>query len=726
MASLDYRLNPLFTIKECSSCGSLYNKGYCCTPDSSQQPLRDCPKCGNPVEGPNCQGCALWRKKLKEVWFTICHENGIYQDILNTYESSDDDTNVVNVPRKPFVVKQDPGENSSQSPPQINHNCCYECGDSLDGIFCHDALPQYETYSCELCGNDSHYGFDCPPRVPLVYEQEPCYNQNFSDNYYPQNSPSFSQQYLCCDNCGGPHATFQCHPMNQNFNSFGFDHIQPPQQFDNHQPQEIPEVTPFVESKEWIETNNELYKMMEDFMKRMNQQREQEALLVAQREQELREQEQAAQEKEELSPNFVFRQLIEETCGTKVCEEQKQNMEDTMLDLLKICQQKELYCIHNNVEDLIESALNSKLLLINLNSQRLNKEEQEVKNIAEPAAKRQTRITSCLQNFKVISKESTIPLNKTPQISPVNAITHDLPTEEPEDSLIMGNEELSTIPEKESDEFIKSSVEDLIPIPRESEDSSGSDSESVLPSSDDFSPIFEEKSVTFSNPLFEFDDEYISNDVNPLFDEVLENIESKDSYVSNLDEPALLVTPLSDANEDECFDPGGVIDEIDAFLDMDISTDIENGYHDSEGDIIYLESLLIDDTSPNLPPEVFLDHDPRSLKDEPDNDDLMTEDKVFDPGIYEKSFSLTFVKLTFEDRHYFPITFVIRIFLPYPTYSVDSIFLLSFGSKDTIFDPGISTFHFSSLKPVAYENPIVIFLFFYFCPKDKGIRGDSS
>ncbi|GKD41136.1 hypothetical protein Tco_1261343 [Tanacetum coccineum] len=156
-------------------------------------------------------------------------------------------------------------------------------------------------------------------------------------------------------------------------------------------------------------------------------------------------------------------------------------MEDTMLDLLEICPKKELYCIHNNVEDLIESALNSKLLLINLNSQRLNKEEQEVKNIAEPAATRQTRITSCLQNFKVMSKESTIPLNKTPQISSVNAITHNLPTEEPEDSLIMGNEELSTIPE----------IEDLIPIPRESKDTSGSDSESVLPSSDDFSPIFE-------------------------------------------------------------------------------------------------------------------------------------------------------------------------------------------------------------------------------------------
>ncbi|GJZ71730.1 hypothetical protein Tco_0635581 [Tanacetum coccineum] len=208
----------------------------------------------------------------------------------------------------------------------------------------------------------------------------------------------------------------------------------------------------------------------------------------------------------------------------------------------------------------------------------------------------------------------------------------------------MGDENLGTIPEKESDEVIKSSVEDLVPIPSKSEDTSESDSDCDLPSCDDFSPInvSEEKSVTFSNPffdsnddftssddeslsdedvpednvkiysnpLFEFNDEYISSDVNPLFYEVLENIESKDSYVSNLDEPALLVTPLSDANEDECFDLGGEIDEIDTFLDMDISTDIKNGYHDLEGDIIYLESLLINDTIPNLPPKVFLDNDP--------------------------------------------------------------------------------------------------------------------
>ncbi|GKA36222.1 hypothetical protein Tco_0722713 [Tanacetum coccineum] len=42
------------------------------------------------------------------------------------------------------------------------------------------------------------------------------------------------------------------------------------------------------------------------------------------------------------------------------------------------------------------------------------------------------------------------------------------------------------------------------------------------------------------------------------------------------------------------------IDEIDVFLDIDVSTDLEDGYHDSEGDIIYLESLLINNTIPNL------------------------------------------------------------------------------------------------------------------------------
>ncbi|GKA06912.1 hypothetical protein Tco_0686136 [Tanacetum coccineum] len=52
------------------------------------------------------------------------------------------------------------------------------------------------------------------------------------------------------------------------------------------------------------------------------------------------------------------------------------------------------------------------------------------------------------------------------------AIIPDLSTEEPDNSLSMEDEHLSTISETESDEVIKSSVEDLVPIPSESEDTS--------------------------------------------------------------------------------------------------------------------------------------------------------------------------------------------------------------------------------------------------------------
>ncbi|GKF25566.1 hypothetical protein Tco_0081460 [Tanacetum coccineum] len=49
------------------------------------------------------------------------------------------------------------------------------------------------------------------------------------------------------------------------------------------------------------------------------------------------------------------------------------------------------------------------------------------------------------------------------------AITHDLPIEEPDNSLSMGDEHLDTIQETESDKIITSSIENLVPIPSEIE-----------------------------------------------------------------------------------------------------------------------------------------------------------------------------------------------------------------------------------------------------------------
>nr|GFB93371.1 hypothetical protein [Tanacetum cinerariifolium] len=93
-----------------------------------------------------------------------------------------------------------------------------------------------------------------------------------------------------------------------------------------------------------------------------------------------------------------------------------------------------------------------------------------------------------------------------------------------------------------------------------------------------------------------------------------------------------------------------------------------------------------------------------------------TRIKIFDSGIFfevqskrflsQVTFSPTYVSLPFEDRHYLSFTYVIRTFLPYFTYPMKSPFLISSGSEDIIFDPGISVFHFSSLEPVAFKCPM--------------------
>ncbi|GJS61473.1 reverse transcriptase domain-containing protein [Tanacetum coccineum] len=197
-----------------------------------------------------------------------------------------------------------------------------------------------------------------------------------------------------------------------------------------------------------------------------------------------------------------------------------------------------------------------------------------------------------------------------------------------------------------------------------------------------------------------------------LKEDMLEDVESKDSNVSNFDEPVLLNTPLFD--EDECFDPGGDNDEIDAFLAIEISTYIKEGYYDSEGDVFYLEKLLIDDTTHNLFPEVLFDHEPQCFKDESEFDTLKYMVKVFDPGIWEKTFSPSCVRLSSKDHHYLFFTIVFQILF---THHVN--FLFSFGSEDTIFDPGIFAFHFSSQEPVAVKCSMEFCFSTCFIPKDE-------
>ncbi|GKB06955.1 hypothetical protein Tco_0835188 [Tanacetum coccineum] len=499
--------------------------------------------------------------------------------------------------------------------------------------------PQYETYSCELCGNDSHYGFDCPPRVPLVYEQEPCYNQNFSDNYYPQNSPSF----LCCDNCGGPHESFQCQPMNQNFynsNSFGFDQSQPPQFPVIHQP-------PQETSVEILQAKEDLMISIETFLKKFNR--------------------------------ISFRETLK---------------------VLMQAWDKIFEIKHAQSEEVQEL---------------LNKLLEDVQNISEELAEFINSPSWSRPAFYLDDDEEyTI------------AITPDLPTEEPDNSLSMGDEHLSTIPEKESDEVIKSSVENLVPIPSESEDFSDIESECDVPVDDESSLTF----TTFSNPLFDSNDDFTSSDdeslsdedvpkenfkiySNPLFDEEIisdkidasiisspkidslleqfsgelahidpipSGIEKADfdlkeeiRFVENLLYDNSSLRPLKELNSTESFPPSyipvedsdSLIEEIDLFLasDESIPPGIDSDYLDSEGDNHFLERLLHDDPTP--------------LPDIP---------------------SPTHVTFPFEDHHDLNFTCVVRVFLPFFTYPVTSSFLLSSRSEDTIFDLAFPLFIFLLLS----------------------------
>nr|GEX09355.1 hypothetical protein [Tanacetum cinerariifolium] len=128
-----------------------------------------------------------------------------------------------------------------------------------------------------------------------------------------------------------------------------------------------------------------------------------------------------------------------------------------------------------------------------------------------------------------------------------------LATMEPVDTFLMGARVISTTPEKENNEFIKSSVNDLVPIPRESEVTSiYDDLECSMPLYSSPShrldvlgerKVFNEPlgnsdlvpksyNVTFSNPLFDFNDDYTLYYDNPLFDEEFEDISSLDPLES--------------------------------------------------------------------------------------------------------------------------------------------------------------------------------------------------
>ncbi|GJR96617.1 hypothetical protein Tco_0268791 [Tanacetum coccineum] len=135
--------------------------------------------------------------------------------------------------------------------------------------------------------------------------------------------------------------------------------------------------------------------------------------------------------------------------------------------------------------------------------------------------------------------------------------------------------------------------------------------------------------MTLSNPLFDSNDDFTSSDDESLSDEDVpeDDIECKNSYDSNLDESTFLVTPLFDSNEDECLAPG---DDIEFLLHHDPSTPMISVASILEG---FIDEPPLEENDDLFDLESKENDWKKILYDVP-IDDLITEDKVFNPGIY--------------------------------------------------------------------------------------------
>ncbi|GJS99029.1 hypothetical protein Tco_0820199 [Tanacetum coccineum] len=242
-----------------------------------------------------------------------------------------------------------------------------------------------------------------------------------------------------------------------------------------------------------------------------------------------------------------------------------------------------------------------------------------------------------------------------------------------------------------------------------------------------------------------------------------EEVEIENSKVH--DEPVLL-------HKDECFDPGDDMHEVEVFLAMEISTNIEEGYIDSEGDVLFLDNLLCDELTPqyfsimnpnhgheeylnrmrilceikasrslgnfHASPSAIIESLPIPVEEKnEDNSILSPEEESFnvdhqdDPSIPRPPPEPPDVEKCLEPEAGILITkvfkgvskphdFMADILPTLPTLVSDLTFILflssflSFGSEDTIFDPRIH--HLSIFLSRAGGIFMEVFLVLVFSP----------
>ncbi|GJQ94969.1 hypothetical protein Tco_0006108 [Tanacetum coccineum] len=264
---------------------------------------------------------------------------------------------------------------------------------------------------------------------------------------------------------------------------------------------------------------------------------------------------------------------------------------------IEICRQnEELNRVHEETMQILRELIkvqDEKRIAIEKEAAELEakRKSQECLNIEEksiPQASirsRKSRIDPTLRNFTISTKRSLESRVKDPIPIPSesdvisngdcddyqkrsSAITPDLPIP---DSLIMEDEHLDTIPVTESANTIKSSVEDLVPTPSESADLSDGESECDLMMISLSKRNSKGMNLIFLNPLYDLDDEIITNEKNSSYSKDLDVVipippgieEQSNSEISDATIESLSPSPILIEDSDS------LMEEINLFLASD-------------------------------------------------------------------------------------------------------------------------------------------------------------
>ncbi|GJU71640.1 hypothetical protein Tco_1263045 [Tanacetum coccineum] len=592
-----------------------------------------------------------------------------------------------------------------QTLPSVHPTCNYEDENSFTydskpnsfndspSVLTHPPQLQFETYLCELCGNNAHYGYDCPPQFPF-----------FPVNYPPQET---SREILQAQE----------------------DLMEAIQAFLN----EYDHIPPNEKCMALLLAEERFLKIKQTMREAQNQPRVMQELLLKLMD-DLQSLKGSQQEKKEIAAQsftpYWDVSMIDD-------EEARNNfLKDVCTFLRKFSR--------------IPFGITPKVILIAWESfgkikDALMDKKYQQEDIQELMSKLLEDVRNISEEPKAITPDEP---SKEPEYSLIMEDKHlDTILEKESDELIKSSVANLVLIPSESADFSDNESECNVPVDDESSPTFTNFSNPLFDSNDDFTSsddeLLSDKDVPmenfkiYSNLLFD-DEEIISTKIDPhsfnaesnliesllnrdtlidsspkfdfLFEEfseeeirLVENLLYDNSFPQppkelNLEIADTILESLS-PSPIPIADSDSLMEEIDLFLASDdsMTPGIKDDDYDSEGDIRFLEELLNNDSLPlpefesfhfvpsfPRPPPEPLDVE-ISLIFEPDapvinNVDELNEDECFDPGGG---------KIDVEVDNSF--TFVTWIFLPYLTYPEVSPLLSSTKNEDTIYNPGISS-----------------------------------